>query len=79
MVIKAKLAGLRIAEVPTVLHPDGRGRAPHLRPWRDGWRHLRFMLLYSPRWLFFYPGMILMVLGIALTAWLLPGPGGLAG
>jgi glycosyltransferase involved in cell wall biosynthesis len=55
MVIKASLAGMRIAEVPTKLHPDGRSRAPHLRPWRDGWRHLRFMLLYSPRWLFLAP------------------------
>ena len=63
MVIKANLSGMRIAEVPTTLDPDGRSRAPHLRPWRDGWRHLRFMLLYSPRWLFLYPGLLLMLFG----------------
>ena len=57
MVIKATLAGLRIAEVPITLHPDGRSRPPHLRSWRDGWRHLRFMLLFSPRWLFLVPGL----------------------
>ncbi|GAA5128610.1 glycosyltransferase family 2 protein [Luteolibacter yonseiensis] len=56
MVIKATLAGLKISEVPITLHPDGRSRAPHLRSWRDGWRHLRFMLLFSPRWLFLMPG-----------------------
>src|SRR5215510_15103668 len=57
MVVKATLYGLRIAEVPTTLSPDGRSRPPHLRSWRDGWRHLRFLLLYSPRWLFLYhPG-----------------------
>jgi glycosyltransferase involved in cell wall biosynthesis len=64
MVVKASLANLSIAEVPTTLHPDGRGRAPHLRPWRDGWRHLRFMLLRSPQWLFLYPGLVLATLGI---------------
>jgi glycosyltransferase involved in cell wall biosynthesis len=68
LVVKAALAGWRIAEVPTTLHPDGRGRAPHLRRWRDGWRHLRFLLLFSPRWLFFYPGLALLALGIALMA-----------
>ncbi len=73
MVIKSTLMGLKIAEVPTTLSPDGRSRPPHLRPWRDGWRHLRFMLLYSPRWLFLYPGLLLMVLGLAVGAWLLPG------
>ncbi len=62
MVIKAALFGLKIAEVPTVLYPDGRGRPPHLHPWRDGWRHLRFMLLFSPRWIFLVPGLVLMVL-----------------
>src|SRR4051812_44951504 len=67
VVVKAALAGWRIAEVPTTLHPDGRGRPPHLRSWRDGWRHLRFLLLFSPRWLFLYPGLALLVLGIALT------------
>jgi hypothetical protein len=67
LVVKASLAGWRIAEVPTTLRPDGRGRPPHLRSWRDGWRHLRFLLLFSPRWLFLYPGLALLVLGIALT------------
>ncbi len=74
MVIKATLLGLRIDEVPTTLDPDGRSRPPHLRPWRDGWRHLRFMFLYSPRWTFIYPGMLLMGLGGVGLAVLLPGP-----
>jgi glycosyltransferase involved in cell wall biosynthesis len=74
MVVKATLLGLRIAEVPTTLSPDGRSRAPHLRTWRDGWRTLRFFLLYSPRWLFLYPGIILMLVGAALGLWLLPAP-----
>jgi glycosyltransferase involved in cell wall biosynthesis len=74
MVIKAQLKGLKITEVPTVLSLDGRSRPPHLRPYRDGWRHLRFMLLHSPRWLFLYPGGFLMALGLAGSAWLLPGP-----
>jgi len=72
MVVKATLAGMSIAETPTTLSPDGRTRAPHLRTWRDGWRHLRFLFLYSPRWLFLYPGAAMMLVGIALTAWLLP-------
>lgn len=72
MVIKATLLGMRVVEVPTRLHKDGRSRPPHLRPWRDGWRHLRFMLLYSPRWLFLYPGIALMLLGTAAGAWILP-------
>jgi glycosyltransferase involved in cell wall biosynthesis len=67
LVVKAALAGWRIAEVPTTLDPDGRSREPHLRSWRDGWRHLRFLLLFSPRWLFFYPGLALLALGTALT------------
>jgi len=66
LVVKAALAGWRVAEVPTTLDPDGRGRAPHLRSWRDGWRHLRFLLLFSPRWLFLYPGLGLLALGAAL-------------
>ena len=74
MVVKASLLGMKITEVPTTLSPDGRNRPPHLRRWRDGWRHLRFMLLYSPRWLFLYPGILLMLLGLAAVAWLLPGP-----
>lgn len=73
MVIKATLMGMRIAEVPTTLSPDGRDRPPHLRPWRDGWRHLRFMLLYSPRWLFLYPGLAMMLLGLLVGGWLLGG------
>ena len=73
MIIKAKLQGLRMTEVPTTLSPDGRSRPPHLRPWRDGWRHLRFMLLYSPRWLFLYPGVLAMILGTAVLVWLFPG------
>jgi hypothetical protein len=74
MVVKASLLGLRIAEVPTTLSPDGRSRPPHLRTWRDGWRHLRFMLLYSPRWLFLYPGIALIALGLLGMLWLWPGP-----
>ncbi|MBV9826774.1 MAG: glycosyltransferase family 2 protein [Alphaproteobacteria bacterium] len=72
MVVKATIRGLKIAEVPTTLSPDGRGRPSHLRSWRDGWRHLRFLLLFSPRWLFFYPGFLLFLAGIAGMAWLLP-------
>ena len=74
MVIKAQLKGLRIAEGPTILSQDGRSRAPHLRPYSDGWRHLRFMLMHSPRWLFLYPGCLLILLGLAGSCWLLPGP-----
>jgi hypothetical protein len=73
MLVKAALLGMRVSEVPIVLSPDGRGRASHLRTWRDGWRSLRFFLLYSPRWLFLYPGLLLMGLGLALGAWLMPG------
>jgi hypothetical protein len=67
LVMKAALLGLRVAEVPITLHPDGRSRPPHLRPWRDGWRHLRFMLIFSPRWLFLMPGLLLAI-GGALAA-----------
>jgi len=74
MVISATLSKMKIAEVPTTLSPDGRNRKPHLRPWRDGWRHLRFMLLYSPRWLFLYPGILLMCAGLVLGAALVAGP-----
>ena len=74
MVIKAALLGMKVSEVPIRLHPDGRSRAPHLRPWRDGWRHLRFMVLYAPQGVFLYPGLVLMGLGLALGLWLLPGP-----
>jgi hypothetical protein len=74
MVIKATIQHMKIAEVPTTLVHDGRSRPPHLRPYRDGWRHLRFMLMYTPRWLFLYPGIFLILLGLAGCAWLLPGP-----
>lgn len=74
MVIKATLKQLSITEVPTQLHPDGRSRRPHLRPWRDGWRHLRLLLLLSPRWLFLYPGLFLFFTGIALMSCLVKGP-----
>jgi glycosyltransferase involved in cell wall biosynthesis len=74
MVVKATLFNMRIAEVPTTLSPDGRDRPPHLRSWHDGWRHLRFLLLYSPRWLFLYPGLIFMILGAVVGLLLLPGP-----
>lgn len=74
MIVKAAAFGLRVTEIPTTLAPDRRDRAPHLRTWRDGWRHLRFLLLYSPRWLFLYPGMVLIVLGVVVNAALLPGP-----
>jgi len=79
MVVKATLHKLRIAEVPTTLSPDGRNRPPHLRSWRDGWRHLRFLLLYSPRWLFLYPGALLMLVGLITGLWILPGPKVLGG
>ena len=74
MVVKATLLKMRIAEVPTTLSPDGRNRAPHLQTWRDGWRTLRFFLLYSPRWLFLYPGLWLMLAGTVVGVWLLPSP-----
>lgn len=74
MVVKATLQRMRIAEVPTTLSPDGRNRPSHLRSWRDGWRHLRFLLLYSPRWLFLYPGLLLIALGTLVSGWLLLGP-----
>jgi hypothetical protein len=74
MVVKATLLSMRVTEVPTTLSRDGRSRPPHLRAWRDGWRHLRFLLLYSPRWLFLIPGMLLMMAGLSIGAWLLPGP-----
>jgi hypothetical protein len=74
MIVKAKLAGWRIGEVPTVLSPDGRSRAPHLRSWRDGWRHLRFLLMMSPRWLMLYPGACLIGIGAAAELAILRGP-----
>jgi hypothetical protein len=79
MVVRATLNDLRIAEVPTTLSKDGRNRPPHLRSWRDGWRHLRFLLMYSPRWLFLYPGLLLMGVGLGLGGWLLPAPRAVGG
>ena len=79
MIVRATVDKLRIAEVPTTLSPDGRDRPPHLRSFRDGWRHLRFLLLLSPRWLFLYPGALLMLAGAASMLWLLPGPRSVAG
>jgi glycosyltransferase involved in cell wall biosynthesis len=72
MLVKATMHGLLVTEVPTTLSPDGRSRPPHLRSWRDGWRHLRFLLLFSPRWLFIYPGLALFSIGLGGTCWLLP-------
>ena len=72
MVVRAALAELRIEEVPTTLSPDGRSRPPHLRTWRDGWRHLSFLLLYSPRFLFLYPGIALLAIGFIVSLLLLP-------
>ncbi len=74
MVVRARLWGLSIAEVPTTLKKDARSRPPHLRTWRDGWRHLRFLLMFAPRWLFFYPGLALIFAGTVLSLLLLPGP-----
>jgi len=74
MIIAAALRGYSFAEVPTTLAKDGRSRPPHLRTWHDGWRHLRFLLMFNPRWLFFYPGLLLIVLGFSGVVMLLPGP-----
>ncbi|HEY6263825.1 MAG TPA: glycosyltransferase family 2 protein [Candidatus Acidoferrum sp.] len=74
MIIKSAQIGARITEIPIILWPDKRGRTPHLRSFRDGWRSLRFMLLYAPNWLFFLPGALLAAMGLALVIWLLPGP-----
>lgn len=74
MVIKAQLAGVRIAEVPTTLSPDGRSRPPHLRSWRDGWLHLKLLLTFAPRWLFLYPGVAMVIVGLITFVALLGGP-----
>jgi glycosyltransferase involved in cell wall biosynthesis len=74
MVVKAALAGQRVTEVPTTLAKDGRSRPPHLHTWRDGWRHLRFLLLFSPRWLFFLPGLVLLTAGLVVGAIVVPHP-----
>lgn len=73
-IIKASQLGVPITEIPVTLWPDKRGRSPHLRSFRDGWRHLRFMLLYAPNWLFLLPGGMLFLVGLGLVFWLLPGP-----
>jgi glycosyltransferase involved in cell wall biosynthesis len=72
MIVKATMQGLRVTEVPTTLSPDAEGRMPHLNTWRDGWKSLRLLLLYSPSWLFLYPGLFLFAIGIAGMAWLIP-------
>jgi hypothetical protein len=72
MIVKAQLSGLGLSEVPTTLQKDGRSRPPHLRSWRDGWRHLKFLLLFSPRWLFVYPGLALFATGLLGFLGLLP-------
>ncbi|OYU97736.1 MAG: dolichol-P-glucose synthetase [Bacteroidetes bacterium B1(2017)] len=77
MVVKATIFKLNITEVPTTLRKDGRSRPPHLRTWRDGWRHLRFLLIYSPRWLFLYPGLFLMLLGFVMSILIVQGPVGM--
>jgi glycosyltransferase involved in cell wall biosynthesis len=74
LVVKAALAKQTITEVPTTLSKDGRSRPPHLRTWRDGWRHLRFLLLFSPTWLFFFPGLVLLAAGLGLGAAVATGP-----
>jgi len=74
IVVKATLAHQRIEEVPTTLSPDGRSGSPHLRSWRDGWRHLRFLLLFSPRWLFFYPGLAILAVGLIGGLAIIPAP-----
>jgi hypothetical protein len=74
IVVKATLARLQVSEVPTTLTKDGRSRPPHLRSWRDGWRHLRFLLIFSPRWLFLYPGFVAFAIGIIGSIALLFGP-----
>jgi glycosyltransferase involved in cell wall biosynthesis len=74
MVVKASLLRMNVREVPTTLSPDGRSHPPHLRTWHDGWRHLRFLLMYSPRWLFLYPGITAILIGLAVCFLLLPGP-----
>src|SRR5438128_9076744 len=79
MVVKASLHQQKISEVPIILYPDGRDRAPHLRSFRDGWRHLRFLLLLCPLWLYLIPSSLLLGIGLGLMAWLFPGPRDLGG
>ena len=79
MVVKATMMGLRVTEVPTTLSPDAEGREPHLNTWRDGWRSIRLLLLYSPKWLFLYPGLLLLAVGLAGMVWLIPGERSIGG
>jgi hypothetical protein len=79
MVVKATMTGLQVVEVPTTLSPDAQQRKAHLRTWRDGWRSLRLLLLYSPRWLFLYPGITFLAIGLAGMVWLVPEPRTLGG
>ena len=79
MLVKATMGGLRVTEVPTTLSPDSRGREPHLRTWRDGWRSIRLLLLYSPKWLFLYPGVVLFAIGLVGMLWLAPAQRHVAG
>jgi hypothetical protein len=79
MLVKATMRGLRVTEVPTTLSPDAQDREPHLRTWRDGWRSIRLLLLYSPKWLFLYPGLFLLAVGLVGMTWLLPGQRSLGG
>ena len=74
MVVKSTIHKLKTTEVPTTLSPDGRSRPPHLRSWRDGWRHLKFLLIHSPRWLFLYPGMVFFLIGLIMMGALALGP-----
>lgn len=79
MVVKAALFGLKMEEAPTTLKKDGRSRPPHLRSWRDGWRHLKFLLTFAPKWLFLIPGIILLTLGLGGLLWLMPSNGKIGG
>jgi glycosyltransferase involved in cell wall biosynthesis len=79
MIVKATMVGLRVTEVPTTLSPDAEGREAHLNTWRDGWRSIRLLLLYSPKWLFLYPGLFLLLTGLIGMAWLIPGGRSVAG
>jgi Glycosyl transferase family 2 len=79
MIVKATMMGLKVTEVPTTLSPDAEGREPHLNTWRDGWRSIRLLLLYSPTWLFLYPGLLLLAVGLTGMAWLIPGERSIGG
>ena len=79
MIVKATMQGLRVTEVPTTLSPDAEGREPHLNTWTDGWKSVRLLLLYSPKWLFLFPGLLLLAIGIAGMVWLIPGERAIGG